>query len=276
MNRIRRFVKNPKRVKQTFLSRIARWGNFPIPQKVKLKTGSKMKVVLPDTLSIVVSYDGDFEPEVTNMMKKVLKPGNVFFDVGAHFGLRTIQAVDITNRDIKIVAFEPSSFQLKVLKENTKFFRQVTIVPKVVSNNSGRKLPFYVFDYRFIGSNTLDKPRLSDRDMKTALSKSRKILVETVSLDSYCRSTGVAPDLIKVDVENHEMQVLIGAKYLLNKLRPKIILEIGNINRSDSDSTEACLKYLSNIGYSFQYWNGKKLAKYTFNDRPEIENILAS
>lgn len=247
-------------------SRISRWFNIPIQLNIKLTTGSNMQVVLPDTLSTVVAYTGDFEPEVTQYLYKYLKPKDILFDVGAHFGLRSIQAYDITKADVQIVAFEPGSQQLKLLRQNLKGKSQIEIVPKAVSDTSNKLAALTLFDTRFVGSSTLEKPRLMKKHITQAMHTAKQIRVKTIKLDDYCKKSGIIPDLIKIDVENHEYKVLQGAKTILKKYHPKIILEVGEVGRSKENSTSNCLGLLKQYNYQFKYLKKGKLVKYLPSD----------
>lgn len=251
------------------LSRISRWLNIPIDLSVQLTTGSNMKVVLPDTLSTVVAYTGDFETEVTEYLKRYLKPGDIFFDVGAHFGLRSLQACDITMGDVKIISFEPGKRQLDILKRNLSGESQVNIVSKAVSNASGKKLSLTLFDTRFVGSSTLEEPRLMKTHLRKALQSSTKQVVSTISIDDYCRANEIIPDLLKLDVENHELKVLQGARRILKKYHPKIILEVGDAGRTKENSTHKCLKLLKKYDYKFKYLNNNKIINYVPTEKEQ-------
>jgi FkbM family methyltransferase len=273
IKKIFRIAQNPRRLWWAVLTRFSRWTDLPIRVNVKLCTGRKMRVVLPDTLSTVVAYEGDYESEVAAYLREVLKPGDIFFDVGAHFGLRSLQAIDITGGNVKVVAFEPGIKQLETLGFNCSDLHQVAIVPKAVSNVSGKKLSMKVFKDRFIGSSTLERPRLSGSNLRKAMKQMRRQVVDTIKLDDFSRDTGVIPSVIKIDVENHEMRVLQGARGILRRYHPSIIIEIGDINRDRAISTESCLGFLKKFGYKFKVWNGKKLVDYQASAKNE--NVLA-
>jgi FkbM family methyltransferase len=50
--------------------------------------------------------------------------------------------------------------------------------------------------------------------------------VEVTTLDAECARLGVAPDVVKIDVEGHEARVLAGARDLLSSVRPLLFLEL--------------------------------------------------
>lgn len=240
LKKIKKIIKNPQRIKPIILTRFSRWTNTALPQQVSISTGSRMRIVLPDTLSTVVFFEGDYEPAVTRFLKKYLKPDDVFFDVGAHFGIRSIQAIDITSGRIKIYAFEPGIEQLKTLKYNTNMYAQISIIPKAVSNVSNKILSMKQFNYRFIGSSTLGKPRLPQNLLIQALRNYKIVMVKTITLDDFANKKNIIPSLIKIDVENHEFEVLEGARKVINKHHPKIIIE--------SDNSKS-IKLLKSCGY---------------------------
>jgi len=64
-----------------------------------------------------------------------------------------------------------------------------------------------------------------------------KIVKEQITLDSFVEKNGCIPELIKIDVEGAEISVLRGAKAVLRKYHPEIIISVH-------------LKHLRILGYS--------------------------
>ena len=52
----------------------------------------------------------------------------------------------------------------------------------------------------------------------------KEISVPVVALDDYCEQHGVWPDAVKIDVEGHEEQVLLGARNVLRRA-DRLVLE---------------------------------------------------
>jgi len=46
------------------------------------------------------------------------------------------------------------------------------------------------------------------------------------TLDAFCRSQGIRPDVIKIDVEGAEFSVLEGAREILAEARPLLVVSI--------------------------------------------------
>jgi len=56
------------------------------------------------------------------------------------------------------------------------------------------------------------------------------------------------PDLIKLDVEGHELDMLRGAKETLGRAKPVIIFE-NWVHEHDADKNLGPIRYLRNLGY---------------------------
>jgi len=70
------------------------------PKELELKFGCR--IVFPERYNAILDYaDGIYQPErsVTELVLKILKPGNVAVDVGAHVGYYTL-AFQKTCRDL--------------------------------------------------------------------------------------------------------------------------------------------------------------------------------
>ena len=55
--------------------------------------------------------------------------------------------------------------------------------------------------------------------------KGRDYEIDVWSLDDYCRAHGLAPDLIKLDVEGYQARIVPGAREVIGRTRPVILME---------------------------------------------------
>lgn len=76
---------------------------------------------------------------------------------------------------------------------------------------------------------------------------------------------------IKVDVEGHELEVLLGAENTLKKNRPKLLVEIEERHRYGS--VYEVLRYLHALGYQGYYWKNGELISVDRFDLSEQQNI---
>ncbi|MBI4060272.1 MAG: FkbM family methyltransferase, partial [Elusimicrobia bacterium] len=114
-------------------------------------------------------------------------------------------------------AFEPAPPLLPLLRRNLSGKPNIRIVDRAVSRAAG-SAQFHVSPLPFVGNSSL---RADWQKRKT-----ERMTVETVSLDDYCRSVGVFPDVVKLDVEGVEDDVLRGAGRLLRERAPLLVLEV--------------------------------------------------
>ena len=84
------------------------------------------------------------DESVLHWITEYLKPGDVFFDIGAHHGWLSIAAARRTGPMGKVVAFEPSPASVEFLSFHKRVNRlvQMEIVPKAVTKMDCSSIPF--------------------------------------------------------------------------------------------------------------------------------------
>lgn len=81
-------------------------------------------------------------------------------------------------------------------------------------------------------------------------SDSEKLDIELITLNQYFKNHGdVIPQLIKVDVEGHELSVFKGCENILKENNVKLIFECEQRHLSNSGSIQEVFDYLNNLGY---------------------------
>jgi FkbM family methyltransferase len=82
---------------------------------------------------------------------------------------------------------------------------------------------------------------------------------EMTSVDHEVLALGIAPDLLKIDVEGHELEVLLGARNLLSSVKPPVCLELhlDELDRRGIDA-RAVLGELESHGYEFRKCSGER------------------
>jgi hypothetical protein len=79
--------------------------------------GNSMELDLADLIQRQI-YQGTFEPRETASVKRYLRPGMTFVDVGANVGYYTALAANlVAGRGGRVVAFEPSPYAFARLKK---------------------------------------------------------------------------------------------------------------------------------------------------------------
>jgi FkbM family methyltransferase len=92
---------------------------------------------------------------------------------------------------------------------------------------------------------------------------------QVTTLDAEAALRGYVPDAVKVDVEGHELDVLLGAQELLGKRRPLLFLEL-HLDLLDRRGVDpgAVVELLSGLGYRFFTSAGEPLAARAVTGSP--------
>ena len=162
--------------------------------------------------------EGGGEPEVQAAVVEHLRPGMIFYDVGANIGFFSLQAARLVGETGRVVAFEADPEIAARLRANAarNFFSWITVEQKAVCAE-----PHDVFFQR------ADPAASPDRGLGHIINRETpgSIRVGGVSLDDYTRNAP-APDFIKCDVEGAEVEVFRGAERLLRERHPGILCEM--------------------------------------------------
>ena len=149
------------------------------------------------------------------------------FDIGANVGQFAGVAKNVL-KDIpySIHCFEPSGYTFERLKANIKDDKRFCLNNIAIGKNVETSTLFY--DEAGSGLASMTKRNLEHFGIDFSLSES--ILVDTV--DNYCERVRIEKiDLLKMDVEGHELDVLSGAARLLEERRiQSILFEFGGCN----------------------------------------------
>jgi len=198
------------------------------------------------------------------VLKKYLCENEVIFDVGANVGDWTKTVLDIIP-NAKVHCFEPGRSTYSKLEQNIDS-------KNVVFNNFGlgsanEEKAFYIFD----NDSTVNSLYLRDE-----LVNKNKVVTEKVAikkLDDYCSDNKIQKiDFLKIDVEGNEMEVLKGAKRMLEENNIKIIqLEYGGTYIDAGILLKDLFDFFKDFSFSFYkiLFNGIQPVCYT----KDLENF---
>jgi FkbM family methyltransferase len=158
-------------------------------------------------------------------LKSEVKPGQVFYDIGANIGIYTILAARLAGETGKVFSFEPHSANFTRLLENIAVnnLQDVVTPCNVALNNEDGFFPFNYLSSEAASSNSqlLSARSVHEVDFKPRVSE----LKRAASIDGLVDSGLIdPPDHVKIDVDGNELLILNGMKKVLEgKDRPKSI-----------------------------------------------------
>jgi FkbM family methyltransferase len=164
---------------------------------------------------------GTYERDEIDWLRRVLKPGDIALDVGAHIGFFAVQMASMVGPSGRVYAFEPFDANVDLLERSVtenRFADRVIVTRAAVGAASGSAmLTFPVETLNSGGAYLL-------RDGTAALAGNLEQNVPVVALDELELPHPVR--FIKMDVEGAEPLVLKGAERLLRCDRPVILSEL--------------------------------------------------
>ena len=169
-------------------------------------------------------FSGRYNDEMLTARLAYLRPGGFALDVGANIGMCAVP-IALAARKCRghMIAFEPVPSNVDWLKHNLEVngcLRCTTILPLGLSDRPGQTEIVLAED--FATGSAVGNAVIAGRDFQPKFSR-QKIQLET--LDSIREIAEARVDVIKVDIEGHEHNFLIGARATLERNRPAILME---------------------------------------------------
>jgi FkbM family methyltransferase len=158
-----------------------------------------------------------YEASVNLACRDLVRPGDVCFDVGSHTGHLTLLLSRLCGPRGHVCAFEanPTNVKLALANFAANNCNNVFTVNRCVYERSGETLSFHL-------------PGGEGESQAGSLyygADFPSIKATSVALDDFVAATGLAPALVKMDIEGAELDALKGMRRTINAGRPHIILE---------------------------------------------------
>jgi FkbM family methyltransferase len=188
----------------------------------RLGNGMDMMVPLNDLPGAAIARDGYYEPDTVRVFERILKPGMVFFDVGAHCGQYTLLGSPLVGERGQVHSFEPDPRTNAQLRGNVarNGLANVTVNQAAVGA-ADDVVTFFESSAQYAGTSGLrPSPYFSGRSYPVACT----------TLGSYLTKRGLTRiDVMKIDIEGAELDLLMSTRALLTSdTRPVIVMEFNN------------------------------------------------
>lgn len=217
----RRVAEIPRRIEPTLI----RLGLLPSGLlETQLRGGVKFLLDPNDYVDRRIIANGEWEPIEWSWIEKVLAPGDVFVDVGAHHGSYSIKAARAVSDAGLVVAVEPNPLSVERLKRNIALnqLRNIKILEVACGERRSSSVLFTASDLN-TGMTSLSAETAS-RSGPGGAAKKFEVRVERLDdLLEELQDRKIA--VLKVDTEGAETMVLRGAAETIRKHHPAIVVE---------------------------------------------------
>ena len=176
------------------------------------------------------------ERAMFDLLRRHLRPGDVFVDGGANIGIYTVLASRLVGETGKVIAVEmmpDTAARLERHVEANAIHDVVTIVRAALSDTAGQTLTASVELGRY------GQASISGEARSTCLAVQR-VEVPTITLDDLCGDVD-AVRMIKLDLEGAELAALKGGVNTLSKTDGLVYESIGKL-RNENDPVEEFLR----------------------------------
>ncbi len=237
--------------------------------------GAKLTIA-PEALDFyttMLEQNKSFDYWVFDTCRSFMKPGGIFYDIGANVGYMSIEMAQCVGSTLKVYSFEAQ----QKLAEN---------IAKSASLNDFQTIK--VFSCALADGNGEVEFVTEKHSIHGHLNKSDDLNPNAVKVSAYSIDYLVAesiiepPDVIKIDVEGAEHKVLLGMCEVIKKHKPVIVFEISGDTYDFNSTPKLIVDYLSELaGYKFYWANGsyREDIEVTVSDLEKIytanSNIVA-
>ena len=216
-----------------------------VEHAVQTRHGFAMNLDLAQFVDRTIYCTGEWEPRETALIAEILRPGDVFVDVGANIGYFTLLASSLVGPAGRVIAVEANPRTFKLLEANVRLNGCANVDLRHVA--AGEASGFATLFEREAGNAGGDQVDFAGQGEPGAIPVER--------LDALVSEQPVR--LIKLDIEGAEAKALRGATGLLERgdapdlvfeFTPKFLAGMGDDPRELIGSLERLGYRLATIG----------------------------
>jgi len=192
------------------------WSKFGVRSRIKVRTqhGIILQLSPVEYIDSIVIKTGYYEIEVLDSLLEILKDGDVFWDIGANLGLHGL-TVAHQLPSVSVSCFEPNPEMCELLNRSVSDNGLKVNVLKIAISDTNQECDF------FIHRGNLGMSGLHNWNNQEGLETTR---VFARTAESLIADGATAPNVVKIDVEGHELQVLAGFESLMSSIPLRAIV----------------------------------------------------
>ncbi len=185
---------------------------------------------------------GVYEPHVTAAIRRVLRPGDTFVDLGVNVGYFSLMAATLVGREGRVIGFEarPDNVTLANLSARENGFENVTISNLAVAEKK----------------KTLKMSAPEHTSLSVVVDSSRQdcqagfVEIQAVAVDEVLG--GLADiDVVKMDIDGGELQAVQGMRATLRRCQPILFFEFSpfTLQEYGQSKPEELITEIQSLGY---------------------------
>lgn len=200
--------------------------------------GGLIYLNIHESAAMVQRAMGAYEPAKHALIRRHMRSGMTFIDVGANKGDFTLLAARLAGDPGIVISIEPEPENRSMLERSIELNHYTNI----------RVLPIALSDRE--GNATLQiGPTSGSHTLSADYSGSRSVTVPARTLDSVVAEQGLKRvDMVKIDVQEFEIEVLSGAERTLRD-NPQLIMLLDLPSRPEK--RRAITQFLAPFGFTY-------------------------
>ena len=215
---------------------------------------------------------GERELEHKYLLEQVINPGMTILDIGSNIGYYPLMELNLIGKNGTLISVEPSGSNIKLLKKNLTLnnFHNIEIHEGAISDIDSQK------DFFLSNQSNLNTFHNIGTGIEHLSGEIIKVKTQTISSVLKGRSV----DLIRMDVEGHEVEVLNGMLSSIKEFRklPMIIFETHLSRYSSEHDFGKTLNELFKLKYKVIFVGSSSergsniISKYGYKSIKEIKS----
>lgn len=249
--------------------------NFPKEVRVSTPDGRILELSFSPNIWDTVFFFGEYEPEITNIVGRIIENGDCCLDVGANFGWYTTLFSKLVGPDGSVFSFEPHPETFELLRKNVSLLELENFL--IYNFGLGRyngEAELHLFDELGSGHSSIADHGRAD---------TKKIKIEMRTFDDFAREHSIKNEItfLKADIEGAELDFLAGAESLFQQAVPPIILmemaleQASAFGYSPNDLIEFIRQRRPYRFFAIDMFNGRMTELQNFPDGHIGANVIA-
>ena len=214
------------------------------------RRGVQWNLDLREGIDLTIFALGAFEWDTLRALETLVRSGATVLDVGANIGAHTLHLARLVGERGRVIAFEPTDFATSKLRANLRanpdLETRVEVHQTFLVAKAGAPIDAAVASSWPVDGAAVDNTQMGSRAMNVSGARA-------MTIDCVIAAAG-DPDvqLIKMDVDGHELDVLEGAQILLERRRPIIVMELAPYAFHPPEKFDRMVNLLARANYAFR------------------------